>query len=454
MKTAPKLKEEHDKANHREFNVAFSESGKVLDPEEGLRRFLIKTRELIATDEQHFTEELFSDIFALYETGHLAAEAAHGSTKTLEDDPAMAGLAVASTAAAVYLLSSINSQRGAKASEYRRALKMFVSYEEDLHDEINGSTKEERRETAIGNLREKMRSSGLQFVNLPDEQKKFHKQEFREIAAQKGIGEPLTAGTVKRAGNFLRKPFQEKVAVTGTSLSWLMFQGERAAGFVGKVFTEYVKNPFRVHKIAHSTALGIREGSKLADDLNEQIKEGKTNTLPDSEEAKKQSKPLTLAQLHSVNLGSIAKIGFGWSDEEKDDLIKIMRDQEMHEQAAVRAKRSMYVQGGFMALQLALIPVKMLNEQQRDTIWMNVYSFFAPMGPLKGFADELRSERAKANSKLAEKAERLGNIMGIDADTLRSDEAYDEDKLYFDNDNDIDNDDHHDPPGGDEPGLH
>lgn len=446
MKTAPKLKEEHDKANHREFNVAFSESGKILDPEEGLRRFLIKTRELIATDEQHFTEELFSDIFALYETGHLAAEAAHGSTKTLEDDPAMAGLAVASTAAAVYLLSSINSQRGAKASEYRRALKMFVSFEEDLHDEVNGSTKEERRETAIGNLREKMRSSGLQFVNLPDEQKKFHKQEFREIAAQKGIGEPLTAGTVKRAGNFLKMPLREKVVVTGCSLSWLMFQGERAAGFAGKVFTEYVKNPFRVHKIAHSTALGIREGSKLADDLNEQIKEGKTNTLPDSEQAKKHAKPLTLAQLHSVNLGSIAKIGYGWSDEEKDDLIKIMRDQEMHEQAAVRAKRSMYVQGGFMALQLALIPVKMLNEQQRDTIWMNVYSFFAPMGPLKGFADELRSERAKANSKLAEKAERLGRIMGIDADSLRSDETLHD----WDHDNDND-DDPDDKPNGSGP---
>ena len=76
------------------------------------------------------------------------------------------------------------------------------------------------------------------------------------------------------------------------------------------------------------------------------------------------------------------------------------------------------------------------------------------MGPLKGFADELRSERAKANSKLAEKAERLGNILGIDADSLRSDEAYDEDEIDYDNDNDLDDDDHHDPPRGDEPGLH
>ena len=446
MQSNIELRTEMEQTNHP-FRVAFTETGKVLEPKDGLRRFLIQTRDLIETDKQHFTEELFSDIFALYETGALAAEAATGSVETLEDDPFMSSLAVGSTVAAVYLLHSINAQRGAKEYEYRKALKMFVDFEQDVYDDKNGATKEERLSVAEHNLRDKMRHSGLQFVNLSDEQKRFRKSEFHEIAAQKGIGKPLTHDMVKRAGDFMRKPLQDKVVTTGQGLSYLMFQGERAAGFVGKVFTEYVKNPFRVHKIGKSTVMGFQEAARLNEDLGLQVKGAKKNTLPNQDDAKQQRKPLTLDQLHSVNLRSIETIGHDWTADEKDDLIKIMRDQESHEQSAVRAKRSLQVQSAFMGLQLAIIPIKLLSEEHRHSIGLNFYSFFAPMGPLKGFADELKAERAKANSKLADKAERLGRILGIDAESKTSKEREedtndndpdDPDMMNGDNDNDRD----------------
>ena len=100
-----------------------------------------------------------------------------------------------------------------------------------------------------------------------------------------------------------------------------------------------------------------------------------------------------------------------------------------------------------MGLQLAIIPIKLLSEEHRHSIGLNIYSFFAPMGPLKGFADELKAERAKANSKLADKAERLGRILGIDAESKTSKEREedtndndpdDPDMMNGDNDNDRD----------------
>ncbi len=440
MEKKHSLRNEMAQADHS-FNVAFTETGKILDPDDGLRRFLIETREQIETDKRHFTEELFSDIFALYETGTLAAEAVQGSTETLEDDPFMSTLAVSSTVAAVYLLHSINAQRGAKEHEYRKALKMFVEFENDTQNESNGHTKEERRFVAEENLRHKMQHSGLQFVNLPDEQIRFPKSEFREIARKKGIGEPISFDTVKRVGDFMRKPMLEKVTVTGQALSYVMYQGERAAGFMGTVATEYIKNPFRMHKIAQSTAMGFSEAAKLNADLAEQ----KNGDDADLEEPEDKRPPITLEQLHSVNLRSIEKIGQAWSREDKDKMITIMRDQEDHEKAAVRAKRSLHVQAAFIGLQLALIPVKLMSEEHRHTVGLNVYSFFAPLGPLKGFADELKSNRAKANSKLAEKVEHLGEIIGLDADSKTSEELRADND---DHDHDNDNDDYDDPDAG------
>lgn len=445
------------KANKRsDLRVAFTEAGTVLEPEEGLRRFLIQTREDIDIDKSHFTEELFSDIFALIETGHIGLEATHGSTEMLEDEPVMSGIAVASTAAAVYLLWSINSQRGAKEEEYRKALKMFVEFERDTHDELLGDSKDERREQAIENLREKMQHSGLQFVNLSDEQKRFHKSEFRDIAKDKGIGEPVRASAIRRCRSFLKQPLTEKIETTGVALSRMSYHTknlgdyakvfasdklqkcEDAMLFVGHVAGEYAANPFRMHKIGKSTLMGFQELKELNAEIREQKLAEKTNTLP-TPNANPEHKhpPLTLDQLNSVSLKSIEKIGHDWKQEDKDDLIKIMRDQERHEQAATRAKRSLVIQSAFEGLQLAMIPVKMMSEKHRETIWMNVYSFFAAMGPLTGFAESLKAERAKANSKLADKAERLGAILGIDADSKTSAE-----KAHDINDRDHDHSTH------------
>ncbi len=455
-----------DRANKRsDLRVAFTEAGTVLEPEEGLRRFLIQTRENIEVDKSHFTEELFSDIFALIETGHLGVEAAHGSAETLQEEPLMSGIAIASTTAAVYLLWSINSQRGAREDEYRKALKMFVEFEHDIHDEKFGDSKEERRDNAIENLREKMQHSGLQFVNLPDEQRRFNKSQFRDIAKDKGIGEPLRAGAIKRCRSFLKKPFMEKVDATAVALSRVshhtknlgdyakvytsntLQKCEDSMLFVGHVAGEYAANPFRVHKIGKSTLMGFRELKELNAEIREQKIAEKTNTLPSrNTDPEHKLPPLTLDQLNSVSLSSIEKIGHDWHQDDKDDLIKIMRDQERHEQSAIRAKRSLVIQSAFEGLQLAMIPVKLMSEQHRETVWMNVYSFFAAMGPLVGFAEGLKEERAKANSKLADKAERLGTILGIDAHTKTSEElevSEPEHDDNYDNDNDNDNDDDH-----------
>ena len=261
METDIFLQQELEQATHP-YSVAFTETGKILEPEDGLRRFLMQTRDLIELDKQHFTEELFSDIFALYETGEILVEAAHANTDTLEEEPAMSSLAVASTVAAFYLLYSINAQRGAKEHEFRKALKMFVEFEEDCRDLKNGFTKEDRKFIAIENLRQKMQHSGLQFVNLPDEQHRFHKSEFREIAKKKGIGEPLSLDRVKKVREFFQQPFPEKVVMTGQALSYLMFQGERAVGFMGKIATEYIRNPIPNTQSRTKCCYGIQRSLK------------------------------------------------------------------------------------------------------------------------------------------------------------------------------------------------
>ena len=179
--------------------------------------------------------------------------------------------------------------------------------------------------------------------------------------------------------------------------------------------------------------MGFREASRLSADLQDQ-QNGNGNH--ESLVLDRPVPPLTLDQIHSVNLDSIKDIGHAWSAEDVDDLIRIMRDHERHEQAAIRARKSLYVQSAFIVLQLALIPVKLLSEEHRHTVGMNIYSFFAPMGPLRGFADELKAERAKANSKLADKAERLGRLLGIDAHTQTSEEQ----EIYADSEADDDSD--------------
>ncbi len=465
-------REPNKKPSNNALKVAFTAAGHGLDPEEGLRRFLIQTKEQIDTDKSHFTEELFSDIFALIETGHIALEATHGSTKTLEEEPLMSGIAITSTAAAVYLLWSINSQRGEKEAEYRNALKMFVEFEKDLHNEENGETKEDRRQSAIDKLHNKMRHSGLQFVNLPDEQKKFNKSEFRAIAKDKGIGEPVTAGCIERCRSFLSKSPMEKVEVTGVALSRVAYHvknvrqyaSEYASNtldkaidlshFAGHVMGEYLSNVPRTLRgdLNRTTTLGLKEIKALNDEMRALKKSEKQQDKlhhDNDQREDTQKEPLTLDQLKKVSLRSIHKLGHDWNQDEKDVVINKLRDREQHQSAAERAKRSFQVQLAFEALQLAMIPVKYASESHRHTIWMNVYSFFAAMGPLKGFAEQIQSERAKANSKQAEASEHVARILGIDAETKTSKELKEEqdaqsqeeedfDPDYHDNDNDHD----------------
>jgi len=405
--------------------VAFTESGTSLEPDEGLRRFLIKTHEAIETDKQHFTEEMFSDVFAFYETGHIAAEALSGSTETLEDAPVMSGLAVFSTVAAVYLLNSLNSQRAAKDNEYKKALLMFVEYEQDLDNSEIDENKEVRRKVAIGKLYDKMRHSGLQFVNLPNESKKFDRPKFRKIASKRGIGEELSLSTIDRVSEFLRKPAQEKVYISACALSHVIYKGDKIADLLGKTVTQYAKNlnPLRVYNVlAKDAVTGVKEGSGLTQDIKKHTKCDDDSSPSPKENNDKPVTPLTLDKIHSVNLSSVHTLGHDWAQKDKDDLIRIIRDHEQHLEGAKRAKRSFYVQSAFMGLQLALIPIKLMNEEYRHTVGMNIYSFLAPLGPLKGFAHEIKEERAKANSKLADKAELLGCIMGIDAETETSEE--------------------------------
>lgn len=410
-------------SSRRGPTAAFSETGTVLEPDEGLRRFLIQTRDDIATDKSHFTEELFSDIFALVETGVIVADGMEGDFHHLEEDTMASGFAVVSAVAAVYLLSSLNKQRAAKEIEYRKALKMFVEFEKDKVDTSNGENREERYPVAVENLRDKMRHSGLQFVELPDEQRKFNKSEFKALASEKGIGETLTKNAIQKTGSFLRKPLNEKMLVTGESLSRLEYRLEKGAKFMGHVLGQYLSNPFRARReILPSTIMGFKEASALNKELRDKRLEEEETELAGERAEIKAVIPLTLERLKHVNVSSIKKIGKAWRDEDRDDLITIMRDQERHEVAARRARNSLVVQSVFEVAQLALIPIKLFDDEKRHTVWMNFYSFFAAMGPLKGFADELKSERAKVHSKLAEKAEHLGKMMDIDAHTLTSEE--------------------------------
>lgn len=432
--------------------VAFTQSGTALEPYEGLRRFLIQTRDDIETDKHHMMEELTCDLASIIETGIIVKDLSTGHADHVTDHLAMSGFTIASASAALYLLHSLNSQRAGKEVEYKRALRMFHEHERDKKDTQNGETKEERFDVADANLAKKMSASGLQFVNLSNEQRKFDKPLFREDARQRGIGVPVTAHLVARTGQFLRKDTNEKLAVTGDALSHVKYHiGHGVRGVAkeaGRLTQIYIGNTTRVGEVWKSTVTGFQEAKALR--VDDRKKEGEErengsiskrinhqNGTADSEETAEAETPdtvehpLTLEELGKANLQTIEEIGHAIDAEEKEALIRTIKDQQLHENNARRARTSLCVQSVFQASQAILVPVKLMNEEYRHTVPLNIVAFLGAMGPLKGFADELRSERAKANHKKAERAERLGKLLNL-----------------FPEENDGDSPDDHDDMGG------
>lgn len=446
--------------------VAFTQNGTALESYEGLRRFLIKTRDDIATDKHHMMEELTCDLASIIETGMIIQEIGTGHADHVADNLAMSGFTIASASAAAFLLHSLNSQRAGKEIEYKRALRMFHEHERDKRDPDNGETREDRFDVADANLAKKMRASGLQFVNLSNEQRKFDKPLFREEARQRGIGVPVTAHLVARTGDFLRKDRNEKLAVTGEALSRVKYTaGQSVRGIgneAGRLLKIYINNTTRVAEVWRSTVMGFQEAKALKQDDDKKVTHERENgaisnrinhqngnakpesTETESEPAEDVNRPLTLEDLGKVNLQTIESIGHAIDEEEKEALIRTINDQQLHENNARRARTSLCVQSVFQASQAILVPVKLMNEEYRNTVPLNIVAFLGAMGPLKGFADELKSERAKANHKKAERAERLGKLLNLIPETEKDtpDDHDDFDGEDSDETHDFDSDDH------------
>ncbi|MGH1376724.1 MAG: hypothetical protein ACRBCK_10280 [Alphaproteobacteria bacterium] len=393
------------------LTAAFTESGKALGPEVALKRFLVNTNELIEVDKRHFTEELFSDVFALMESGHaISSSIEQGDSSPVVDH----SFAIVSAVAAIGLMSSINMQRAAKEDEYRKGLKMFTAFEKDKNNPDHGEEKEDRKQVAVANLSEKMKHSGLQFVNLPNNDSRFKKNEYLEIARKKGIGEPIAAATVNRCGDFLKKPFTEKLEVTGEALSYLAYKGQKGVAFIMNVMSEYAQNPFRTHKIMRDTASGYKEGAILLSEMKE--RRNKHNPKEDVENKPDESQHpqrVTLNELKNIRLVGMQKTSIELSEQDRENLQIKLDDIAKHERAAKVAGTSLIVQSLFEVCQIIQGGINIASKGDVSAAAPNIYSFFAAMGPLKGFADELKSERAKANSKAAKAAEHIGEILNM-----------------------------------------
>lgn len=425
------------------LTAAFAESGKALEPEVALKRFLVHTNELIEIDKRHFTEELFSDVFALEESGRSIFH----SIEQGSADPAIDhSFAIVSAIAAIGLMGSINLQRAAKEDEYRKALKMFVAFEKDKADTAHGDDKDARKQVAIDNLNDKMKHSGLQFVNLPNNDSRFKKGEYMDIARKKGIGEPISSAAVSKCGDFLKKPFMEKLEVTGEALSYLAYKGQKGVAFMMNVMSEYAQNPFRTHKIMGRTAAGYKEGAALLSDMKERRnKENPPEEDSTSAEAKS-NKPerVTLNELRNIRVVGMQKTGIELSEQDRENLQIKLDDIAKHERAAKVAGASLVVQSLFEVCQVIQGGINIASKGDVSAAAPNIYSFFAAMGPLKGFADELISERGKANSKAAKAAEHIGEILNMHKQDVEDLEDGIEPESLEPNENDLDHDENPD----------
>ncbi len=227
-----------EEGNEILFPVASDINGAAMEADRGLRRFLIKIREEIKKDDKHFKEETFADIFAFLETGQIIFDDEDHFKDPLQ--AAMSTFSIISVGAALFLLNSFSEQRGKKQAEFRHALKMYVEFEKDrLENKKPDETPEERlerRKVALGKLAEKMRHSGLQFVNLPLRDKAFPHAEFMEIAKNHGIGEPLLMATINNVRNFCTSS-DKRIEISMSAASMLSYRTTQLGFAIGNTFT-------------------------------------------------------------------------------------------------------------------------------------------------------------------------------------------------------------------------
>lgn len=475
------------------FPIASDVNGKILEADQGLRRFLLGMRDAISHDDQHFNEETFADIFAFYETAVIGKDTMTGEGHHFDDaeHTAMSVFSMVSVGAAFYLLNSFSEQRGKKEVEFRRALKMFTELEDDRNNPEYGETKEERRKVAIEKLAGKMKHSGLQFVKLPVKDQRFPYAEFKEMAKNRGIGQPLLMSAINNVRNFATS--QDHRIEMGTNaanmLAFRTSQLRRAIKGAHQKMSDKIQGysaqsgdvaaapivmamdivdrfgrlvrpkkeaqdlqpghqPTQPEKsvieniegaaekivnrgfdtfqgganIARQYALNAVHARKIPGIISEGVKESSAlgRSLRGKAELKADPDIIGLNLFRAVaGQGALpedleerlSNMSEEELEETKEYTLEKLKDIEGHTRGAKRARASFLVQATFAGAQIAVGSLKvlnMVNTQQPDpTLSFNVYSFFASVGPLRGFKDELKSERALIESKEANIAESL-----------------------------------------------
>ncbi len=176
----------------------------------------------------------------------------------------------------------------------------------------------------------------------------------------------------------------------------------------GKILLQYIENAVRSRRIPGIVIEGVKEAKGLSQDLK-----GK-KTL----EAEPDIKYLNLFR-YAVGKQALPEDMeeqiAAMDDEEleslRDNTLEILKDIEGHTIGAKRARTSFIVQATFAGAQIMVGSLKALkavqNQEPDPTIAMNVYSFYASMGPLFGFKNEMKRERGFIRSKDANIAESL-----------------------------------------------
>lgn len=386
------------------LSAATTSKGTPLEHDVALRRFLTFTHEAIHEDEEHLLQEAASDVFAFVETFHAGAEALDQSSA---DPLADNAFAIASAVAALYLVRNLSLQRAAKKEDFRKGLRMWVQFEQDLDSTEHGDTRDERRKKALANLGQKIRHSGLQFVNLPSTDKHFDKALFQKIAQAEGItGQSLTKARIQKAGAFLRAAPIDKLSMAAAAASMLVLKTRHASEFLWNTVGGALTNGFDfiTAKLHPPVIQGYKDAILLQDDF-------KTVNPPDASDSHTHAveKELTLQDIMQMTLVSIQEIP-QFTDDERLEISEIMKDADTHRQAAKRARMALGVQTFFEAAAVGQAIMK-IADGRTDTLWMNGWSFIAALGPLVGFAEELTRERGKLNSKLVKQAQRMNEIL-------------------------------------------
>lgn len=124
---------------------------------------------------------------------------------------------------------------------------------------------------------------------------------------------------------------------------------------------------------------------------------------------------LTAENVHALTLDLAQKVSENGSleQEQKDRLIEILRDRKMHVEAGKRAQKALVVQSIFALAQIGMIVAKSIDQEKRSTIPLNIYSFYASVGPWIGFSTEVKYQRAMANTKTANLAEAIALKQGV-----------------------------------------